>query len=612
MTTYIIDTETNGLLKDLDTIHCMVVRDADTGDYVSYESNHWCMNVYEGVKFLMQQAEKLDTKFVGHNLIGFDIPALAKVYPTFELPEHKCFDTLVASRLIFPDRWDADSKLVIKQGFPKRLSNRHSLEAWGHRLQCHKGEYTGDTNIEDVKERKAKKWDRINEDMINYCIQDTLVTKVLYEMILGKNYSQEALDLEHEVRFIISAQERCGVAFDTDAAAELAATLTKRKLELEGELSIAFPDMYVPNKVWCPKRDNKTMGYCADARITAVTHTQFSASNRNHIVYWLKAKYNWIPKIMGDDGKPKMDEVILKELDYPEVALLREYLVVNKRLAAVANAPQAWLRHVTKGRMHGSVITNGAVTGRATHSKPNLGQVPAVYSAYGKECRALFTASSGRRLVGADQSGVEGRCLAHFMALWDDGEYCRVVLDGDIHTTNQEAAGLATRDNAKTFFYAFIYGAGNEKIGSIVGKDAKEGRRLRKKFLTGLPALKKLIDAVKDKAQQKGYLVGLDKRRIPIRNAHSALNTLLQSAGALLAKKSMVIMREKIIAKGWEQRAQQVLWNHDEHQWDCEEAIADEVGKMQVEAYQEAGKYFNFRIPIDGEYKVGMNWADTH
>jgi hypothetical protein len=586
----------------------MVVRDADGGEFKKYEAGE----VLTGIEFLMAEGEKVGTLFVGHNLIGFDLPALTKIYPQFTLPEHRCFDTLVASRLIFPDRWDADSKLVIKQDFPKRLSNRHSLEAWGHRLRCHKGEYTGDTNIVDEKERKATKWDILNKDMVDYCVQDTEVTRVLYKMLLGKNYSQEALDLEHDVRFIISAQERYGVAFNTDAAVQLASDLTKRKLELVSELNLAFTDLYIPSRVWAPKRDNKTMGYMADARITAVTHTQFSASNRNHIVYWLKAKYNWVPKIIGDDGKPKMDEVILKDLDYPEVELLREYLVINKRLAAVANAPQAWLRHVTNGRMHGSVITNGAVTGRATHSKPNLGQVPAVYSAYGTECRSLFTATGGRKLVGADQSGVEGRCLAHFMARWDDGEYCKVVLDGDIHTTNQQAAGLATRDNAKTFFYAFIYGAGNEKIGSIVGKDAKEGGRLKKKFLNGLPALKKLIEAVKAKSLQNGYLVGLDKRRIPIRNAHAALNTLLQSAGAVLAKKSMVIMRNKIEAKGWSHRAQQVLWNHDEHQWDCEEEIADEVGKMQVEAYQEAGKHFNFRIPIDGEYKVGNNWADTH
>ena len=608
MTTYIIDTETNGLLKDLTTIHCMVVRDADGGEFKTYEAGE----VLTGIEFLMTEGEKVGTLFVGHNLIGFDLPALTKIYPQFTLPEHRCFDTLVASRLIFPDRWDADSKLVIKQDFPKRLSNRHSLEAWGHRLRCHKGEYTGDTNIVDEKERRATKWDTLNKDMVDYCVQDTEVTRVLYKMLLGKNYSQEALDLEHDVRFIISAQERYGVAFNTDAAVQLASDLTKRKLELVSELNLAFTDLYIPSRVWAPKRDNKTMGYMADARITAVTHTQFSASNRNHIVYWLKAKYNWVPKIIGDDGKPKMDEVILKDLDYPEVELLREYLVINKRLAAVANAPQAWLRHVTNGRMHGSVITNGAVTGRATHSKPNLGQVPAVYSAYGTECRSLFTATGGRKLVGADQSGVEGRCLAHFMARWDEGEYCKVVLDGDIHTTNQQAAGLATRDNAKTFFYAFIYGAGNEKIGSIVGKDAKEGGRLKKKFLNGLPALKKLIEAVKAKSLQNGYLVGLDKRRIPIRNAHAALNTLLQSAGAVLAKKSMVIMRDKIEAKGWSHRAQQVLWNHDEHQWDCEEEIADEVGKMQVESYLEAGRHFNFRIPIDGEYKVGNNWADTH
>lgn len=451
----ILDIETNGLLHELDRVHCLVLRDTETGEVRSYSPTshlvNWLGPVDAGVRAIVSTALEGGV-IIGHNLIDFDLPALQKVYPWFSIPESQVVDTLVMSRLMFADMWDSDAKLAKTKGFPKKLTNRHSLEAWGHRLGCHKGEYQGDTRIADEKERKRRKWESWNPDMETYCVQDTQVTLKLYQKFLSMNYSQEAIKLEHEVKWIINKQERYGFPFDTQAAAKLYSTLTAEKLKLESDLRTSFPPKYLPGpKLFTPKRDNKKMGYMEGAVVRPVVLTQFSASNRNHIVWWLKRMYGWEPTEFGNDGKPKMDETTLSGLKFPEVQKLKQYLVVDKRIAQLATGNEAWLKHERNGRMHGQVNTNGAVSGRATHSKPNVAQVPAVYSPFGKECRALFTASPGRVLVGADQSGVELRCLAHYMSRWDKGEYAKVILQGDIHVTNQKAAGLPTRDNAKTF-----------------------------------------------------------------------------------------------------------------------------------------------------------------
>lgn len=612
----ILDIETNGLLDELDRVHCLVLRDTETNRVYTCNDQgvkKWgSFNIKQGLEYL-DKVTKDGGFIIGHNLIDFDIPALKKVYPSFHIPESQVIDTLVMSRLMFADMWDMDKKLTKTKGFPARLSNRHSLEAWGYRLGEHKGEYQGDSRILDEKERKRRKWESWNPDMESYCVQDTQVTLKLYKKFLSENYSQEAIQLEHDVRWIITRQERYGFAFDTQAAAKLFATLTLEKMRLEGELRTSFSPRYLPKpKLFTPKRDNKAQGYCAGAQMRGVVLTEFSASNRNHIVWWLRRMYGWEPTEFGNDGKPKMDESTLTGLKYPEVEKLKQFLIVDKRLAQLATGNEAWLKHERNGRLHGQMNTNGAVTGRATHSKPNMGQVPAVYSPYGKECRSLYTANKGRVLMGADQSGVELRCLAHYMARWDKGEYAQIVLKGDIHTANQKAAGLPTRDMAKTFIYAFLYGAGNAKIGSIVNKGSQEGGRLKDAFLRKTPALGSLVKAVALAAKTKGYLVGLDGRHIHVRSAHAALNSLLQSAGAVLAKKSMVIMRELMEKHGLTGRAHQVAWVHDEMQWDCDPEAADMVGQLQVEAFRLAGEHYNFRIPIDGEYKVGNNWAETH
>jgi len=584
MPSYIFDLETDGLLDDVTKIHCLVIKDIDTGQSLGYTGRGiWT----EGIPKL----EKADM-IIGHNIIKYDIPVLKKL-GTFN-PKGEVFDTLVCTRLIWADIKQAD---FTRTDFPRKLIGSHSLAAWGHRLGNYKGDYDGG-------------WEEYSDEMLEYCFQDVEVTYTLYEKIAVKNYSRQALELEHEVAEIIHEQEVAGFAFDTESAAKLYAKLSARKLELETELKETFPDWEVRTP-FTPKVNNKKLGYEKGVPTYKVKTVQFNPGSRDHVADRLKTLRGWKPTDFTNDGKPKVDEMTLSKLPYPEAKILVEYYTLIKRLGQLGDGSQAWLKVERGGRIHGSCNTNGAVTGRATHAYPNVAQVPSCGAPYGRECRELFTVPKGMKLVGVDVSGLELRCLAHYMARYDGGAYGEVVVNGDIHTANQEAAGLAERSQAKTFIYGFLYGAGVGKLGEIVGKGAKEGTVLKKRFLAKLPALATLIERVQ-KAAERGYIVGLDGRHLKVRSPHSALNVLLQSAGALICKQWMVEFNYALIEQGLRESCQQVAWVHDEIQLETREDMADEIGKLAVECIKRAGDAFSIRCPLDGEYNIGDNWAETH
>ena len=642
------DIETDGLLDDLSRIHSLVIRELDTGKVHSLHDHNSreTPRIEGGVRMLMKADQ-----IIGHNIIKFDIPALQKVYPWFK-PRGEVFDTLVASRLIWTNISDYDQGRSRKGKFPGKLIGSHSLEAWGLRLGEWKGDYA-----KEMAEKGLDPWAEWNQEMQDYCEQDVVVTVKLLEAIeKKKNYSPQALKLEHDFATIIAMQERYGFCFDEQKAVALYNKLIKRRLEIAKELQEAFPPQTV-EEVFIPKVNNRKMGYVKGVPFTKRRVVEFNPSSRQMIGQRLKAM-GWEPEEFTPNGQPKIDETILSKLPYPEAKLLAEHFLVEKRIGQLAEGDQAWLRLVRKGRIHGSVNTNGAVTGRCTHSNPNVAQVPGVGAPYGAECRELFCVLPGRKLVGADLSGLELRCLAHFMARYDDGEYGRILLTGDVHWANVIALGLVPdgtvrdednyplhklfRNGAKTFIYGFLYGAGDVKIGSIILDIAmrevrdglgdsvfkryfkgnqtpteddlrRVGKRLKKTFLDKTPALAKLKDAV-TKAAGRGYLIGLDGRKLHIRSAHAALNTLLQSAGALIAKQATVFTYEELSTRGYRFGPDYALVAHvhDEMQIDCREAIADEVGQVVVEAMRRAGEHFKFRCPIDGEYKVGNNWKETH
>ena len=542
-----LDIETN---MAHDTIWCCVVTD-DAGT-----------RVFTDKAGLQEQINGYD-KVVGHNIIGFDAPVLRKVWG-INIGLNQVEDTLVLSRLL-------DSQ----------IEGGHSLRAWGERL----GDYKDDFTAFD---------DGLTDEMISYCKQDVAVTKQLHQYLCKKLHEwtdpSKAIELEHYVAMVISRQEKNGFKLDEPNAVDLLNQLQGRMMDIESQLQAVFPP--IVEERWSEKTGKRLKDKV----------TVFNVGSRKQIAERLQGLGVKFEK-MTEKGSIIVDESVLAGIDLYEAKLINEYLMLQKREGLV----KSWLNALKEdGRVHGRVISNGAVTGRMTHSSPNMGQIPSVKSEYGKECRALWTVEEGNVLVGCDLSGIELRCLAHYM---QDDDYTKEILDGDIHTKNQKAAGLPTRDNAKTFIYATLYGGGPAKIGSIVGGGAKEGKRLIDSFRANTPALAKLMDKVKHLAQ-RGWLPALDGRRVAVRSEHSSLNSLLQSAGAIVAKEWCVVMhkqfrKEKIPVK-------QVAFVHDEIQIEVAEQYADRVGQIMEESATIAGKNLGFRCRVDAESKIGKTWFDTH
>ncbi len=564
-------------------IHLVVTKDLDTE-----EVNVW----KEANKF--QDYIKDATLIVAHNGISFDFPVLNKQWNT-KIGLKRVFDTLIVSRLLDPSR---------EQG--------HSLEAWGRTLGLQKvdyrkiwlwlNDYTGEQISKDEKVPHGIEFNRPHDSLLlSYCIRDVEVTARLYDKMCSeiheKQFSQDSVELEHKVAAIIAEQERNGFKLDTVYATVL---LTDIKGKMAG-IYEAMQHRWPPYEV--PRVSEKTGKQLKPLCIT------FNPGSRKQIGEKL-IELGWKPKKFTETGQAMVDEGTLSEIkNIPEAAMIAEYLMLQKRVAQI----ESWLEAVKgDGRVHGKVITNGAVTGRMTHSSPNMAQIPNAGSVYGHECRECWTVEDGNVLVGCDASGLELRMLAHYMK---DEEYVRTVTEGsskdgtDVHTVNQRAAGLSTRDNAKTFIYAFLYGAGDAKIGSIVGGSAKDGAKLKAKFLAQTPALARLLDRVSKQAT-KGWVPGLDGRKIWVRSEHAALNSLLQGAGAIVMKKALCIFYDKIKANKWPVKL--VANVHDEIQMETTPEFADIVGSAARMSIIEAGKFFNLRCPLDGEYKYGKSWKDTH
>ena len=588
----VFDIETNGLLDTMDTIHCLVIKDTETKEIQSFRPHQ----VEVGLKIL-SQADLL----IGHNIIKFDIPAIKLVYPNWET-KADLMDTIVASRLIWADIKDLDfRKISIDKSFPSKMIGKHSLEAWGHRLDFHKGDFGQTTD-----------WSQWSEEMQTYCERDVDLNYILYEKICSKKYSEESLRLEHEFQKCILQQEENGFMFDIPAAEKLTQQLQARRSELNDELQKIFPPYEKDDGVFIPKRDNATRGYKAGVPIHRKKTIIFNPNSNDHITDVLLLKYKWKPKDFTDNGKPKLDETILGSLPYPEAKPLTEYKLITKRLGQLAEGNNAWLKLVKGTRIYGSVITNGAVTGRCTHRNPNIAQVPSVNVPYGKECRSLFISPPEHKLVGVDVAGLELRCLAHYLHPFDKGKMVDEILNGDIHSSNQEAAGLPTRNQAKTLIYAFIYSAGDKKLGEIVNGTAKDGKDLRQKFLSRNPALGMLKQDVEARAKHQGFLRGIDGRQLKVRSLHSSFNTLLQSCGAIIVKKATVLLNSRILWEQWTKDVQMVAHIHDEIQLQVKNKLVDDVGKAAVKAIKEVQYVYNLNCPLDGEYKVGSTWADTH
>ena len=543
-----LDIETN---TSHDNIWVVVTQDVDTGEvlehYNSYTLEPVLLNC-EGV--------------IGHNIIGFDAPVLERVWG-IHIPVDILIDTLVLSRLYNPS-----------------LEGGHSLDSWGKRF--------GDPKI-DFDDYDGG----LTPEMVDYCIQDVALTTRLYKHLTDslkrEEFSEQCVDLERKVAIITAQQERNGFMLDVEQATLLWQDITHKMRTITAELQKVFPP--IVEERWSEKTGKRLKDKV----------TEFNVGSRKQIAERLEGvgvKF----KLQTEKGAIIVNEKVLEGIDIPEAKMIYEYLMLQKRAAQI----DSWLTHEKDGRVHGRVITNGAVTGRMTHHSPNLAQVPSVSAPYGRECRSFWRVPEGHKLVGCDASGLELRMLAHYMR---DERYTNEILSGDIHTANMKAAGLTDRNQAKTFIYAFLYGAGAAKIGQIVGGGYREGQQLIDSFLRNTPALAKLREKVAKHATA-GTLPALDGRRLRVRSEHAALNTLLQGAGAIVMKQALVLLADRLSTYDIPHKL--VANVHDEFQIEVPENFADVVGKAAVRAIKNAGDVLDLRCPLDAEYNVGNNWAETH
>ena len=570
----IFDIETDDL--DATKVWCIVAKELDGKSYRFTPDE-----IEDGIK-LLQDADTL----IGHNIIGFDLPVLGNLY-NFKY-KGEIIDTLVMSRLYNPVR-----------------ENGHSLKTWGYRL--------------GIPKQEQPEFESYTPAMLNYCEQDVILNEAVYKYLLdeGTGFSKQSFDLEQKTSAIIREQERTGFYFDSKQAMTLLAELNQNKADVEDEVQKTFKPKWVEDKMVLPytnKNGELSKRGLTDDEYENILMSgnrepfmrrklvDFNLGSRKQIGEYL-IDFGWKPEKFTPTGQPIVDEGTLKKITHiKEAKLIADYLLYQKRIAQVSS----WIDELKDDRVYGRVIPNGTITGRMTHRNPNMAQVPNLGSPYGKECRACWTVPEGYKLVGIDASGLELRMLAHYM---NDADYIEEVVNGDIHSTNQELAGLKTRDQAKTFIYALVYGAGDAKIGKIINGDIKKGKALRERFFRNLPALKKLRDR-EQQASNRGFLKGIDGRKIYVRSQHASLNTLLQGCGAIVMKQAMVNLYELIKLNTVD--AQFVANIHDEWQLQVKESQADYIGRLGVESIEKVTEQFNMRCDLTGQYKVGGNWSETH
>ena len=589
MSRWCFDIESNGLLDTVHSIWCIVCREVDTGEVRKFNDDE-----IEDALMLLSMADEI----IGHNIIDYDIPAIQIVYPEWTT-RAKVTDTLVLSRLIHGDMFNEDAERNFSVAkFPKKFWGSHSLKAWGFRLGDFKDEYGGG-------------WGGFCEEMLTYCVQDTKVTDTLYKKLMKTEPTQKSIDLEHRMASICREIGSNGWTFNEKKAGELYAELAQKRHVIEEDLKELFPPWEVTEDFY-PKVNNKARGYVKGELFVKSKTIYFNPASRVHIQRCLVDKYKWKPKHYTPNGQAKIDETILASLPYPEAKRLAEFFLIQKRIGMLAEGSGAWLKKVSAdGKLRHRLNSNGCVSSRATATSPNLQQVPSSGSPYGKECRELFTAPRGWHICGTDLSGIELRLLASYLHPYDGGEYSKQILEGDIHTYNQHAAGLATRNLAKTWVYATLYGGGDRLIGAIAGGGAKKGKQLKDNYDKAVPAFATLKKNLKT-AASRGHIKALDGRKLRVRSEHRCLSQLLQSAGAIVAKQWVMMTYDKIKEK-YGDKVYIMGWIHDEIQIACvSKEIAEDVGYIAGAMAQEAGVALGLNIPTEAEYSVGRTWADTH
>lgn len=544
-----LDIETDSL--DATVIHCVVTFDSEVGVRVWTEPT--------GLQDFLSQFDEV----VAHNGLSFDFPVLAKLWGV-RLKFDQMVDTLVLSMMENPSR-----------------EGGHSLEAWGKRLGKHKGDFSGDFSA-------------YTREMLDYCIQDVKVCMHLHWTLWAEmedEFSEQSIRDEHRMRIVADRVSHNGFKLNKQKAVELYNRLMMEQDQIAAECINMFPPIV-------EERYSEKTGKRLKDKVT-----EFNPASRQQIAERL-IELGWKPTELTPSGRAKVDEKTLAKCDLAVAQKLARYFLLQKRSALV----KAWIEACSEeSRVHCRYRTLGAITNRMSCVSPNLQQVPAVRVEYGKDCRELFEAPEGRKLIDTDAAGLELRVLAHYM---NDERFTREVLEGDVHTANQQMAGLETRDQAKTFIYALLYGAGDSKIGAVVNGSAKDGAQLRARFMANMPAYKRLSEAVIRKGESVGKLVGLDGRILRVRSGHASLNTLIQGSSAVLMKKWFMyvdyhLRRRKLDAKI-------VAMVHDELVLETSEKDVDHAKDCVILSIRQVNKSYKLNCELDCDVQTGNNWSEIH
>ena len=408
--------------------------------------------------------------------------------------------------------------------------------------------------------------------------------------------------LEHQVAQILTTQEEYGWHFDEKSAWELEQDL-RNELE-ETTAVLRNRHAFVADTEFTPKRNNQTKGYVEGCKFTKLK--ELNVTSRDHIAWILTTHYGWTPSLISSNGKPVIDESVLKEIGSDIATKFLRCLELKKLLGILCEGVNAWLKLVTTSSRihhHCSVATN---TFRCAHRRPNVSQSPSDL-----RIRALFTATDNLVMCGADLSGIELRMLAHYLARYDGGRYADILLTGDIHQVNADKIGISRRQ-VKTVSYAFLYGAGDQKLGISVdpglspSKAKKKGKEIRAAYVEAIDGLDQLLKAVKSRGEQ-GFIKGIDSRKILVDSPHKALNYLLQGSAGIIAKRQMVIANENLPPT-----AHQLGFIHDELQYEVHKHHSKDLAFLLELSAVMAGEYYSLRCPIAAEAKIGKTWADVH
>jgi len=542
----ILDIETDAI--DATVIHCVV----------TLEDND--MRVWTDPVGLSSYLE--DATVVAHNGLSFDFPVLARLWGV-RLKFDQMVDTLVLSMLDKPDR-----------------EKGHSLKAWGIRLGEHKQEFDED-------------FGRYTPKMLEYCKQDVVVCSKIYRVLSDqmKEFSEQSIRDEHRMRIVADRVSKNGFKLNLTKAIELYNKIQIEQDRISAECVAMFPPIV-------EERHSEKTGKRLKDKIT-----EFNPSSRQQIAQRL-IELGWKPTDLTPSGKPKVDEKTLQNSDLPVAQKLARYFLLQKRSALL----KAWIKACSvESRVHCRYRTLGTVTNRMSCVSPNLQQVPAVRSEYGTECRSLWEAGRGNVLIDTDAAGLELRVLAHYM---NDPKFTKEVLEGDVHTANQQMAGLETRAQAKTFIYALLYGAGDAKIGSVVNGSAKDGAELRERFMANMPSYRRLSEAVTRKGQSQGKLMALDGRVLRVRSAHASLNTLIQGSSAVLMKKWFMYVDYHLRRRRLD--AKIVAMVHDELVLETSEKDVDHAKDCVILSIRQVNKAYKLNCELDCDVQTGNNWSEIH